>query len=102
MLDEKTFGGKRVIGSLDEPAPCDSCRFSERCAAEQLACDQYVMFYHARPEWRWRQAPLQPTRARFEALFNPRKGRHRGPGVATLRRRGLNKYPDNEEAVWTR
>jgi hypothetical protein len=54
---------------LAGPAPCDGCRFRDRCAAEQLACDRYVMFYYGKPQWRWEQAPIVPTRAQFEALF---------------------------------
>jgi hypothetical protein len=66
--DELAHGAPHTI--LSGPAPCDDCRFRERCAAEKLACDQYVMFYYGRPQWRWEQAPAVPTRARVEALFD--------------------------------
>jgi hypothetical protein len=55
---------------LTGPAPCDACRLRQKCAAERLACDRYVMFFYGRPQWRWERAPLVPTRAKFEALFD--------------------------------
>ncbi len=52
-----------------EPCPCDGCRFRVRCAAERLACDRFLLFDHGKPQWRWQQAPMAPTRAMFETLF---------------------------------
>jgi hypothetical protein len=37
-------------------APCDSCRFREKCARECLACAQFVLFYCGGAERRWRDA----------------------------------------------
>lgn len=55
---------------LDEPAPCDGCRFAERCRDERLACDAFVMFASGAARWRWAGAPKAPTRERWLALFD--------------------------------
>jgi hypothetical protein len=89
--DHLAHGTPQTI--LSGPAPCDECRFRARSAAEQLACDRYVMFYYGKPQSRWEQAPLHPTRAAFEVLFNPDRGPRRGRGLATLRRRGQSIEP---------
>jgi hypothetical protein len=54
---------------IQEPSPCDDCRFRQRCGPEQLACDRFSMFCRGLPKWRWQSAPTAPTRARFAALF---------------------------------
>lgn len=28
------------------PAPCDDCRFRERCGRELLACDSFAIYLH--------------------------------------------------------
>jgi hypothetical protein len=33
-----------AVELLDEPSPCDACRFAERCRDERLACDAFSMF----------------------------------------------------------
>jgi len=53
------------------PSPWDGCRFCERCAVEQLACERFAMFVHGEGEPRWRATPMAPNRARFQALFDP-------------------------------
>ncbi len=52
-----------------EPAPCQGCRFAERCGAQRLACDAYALFMAGAAERRWCMAPRAPTAARFAALF---------------------------------
>jgi hypothetical protein len=53
----------------EERAPCEDCRFRERCGAEQLACERYAMYSSGLPQWRWQSAPTCPSRGRFVALF---------------------------------
>jgi hypothetical protein len=55
-----------------ESSPCQSCRFAERCQADQLACDSFAVYLAGKSETRWRMAPRAPTRGRFEALFGER------------------------------
>jgi hypothetical protein len=55
--------------ALWAPAPCDRCRFRERCAADRLACDAFAVFMTGGEEWRWSLAPRVPTRARYAVLF---------------------------------
>jgi hypothetical protein len=55
--------------TVAESAPCDNCRFRERCGVEQLVCDRFAMFCQGLPQWRWQSAPTCPTRARFLTLF---------------------------------
>lgn len=61
--------------ALDEPGPCDGCKFRARCASERLSCEAFSMYVAAEPEQRWRLAPRAPTRARFEALLEGKPGR---------------------------
>ena len=68
------------------PCPCDSCRFRERCADQQLACAAYSMFLHSA---KWQNVPRAPTRAIWEALLGERSERRGRPridlaGVARL------------------
>jgi hypothetical protein len=51
------------------PSPCDNCRLSKRCGAEQLVCEAFTMFVANEPAPRWRAAPRAPTRARWQAIF---------------------------------
>jgi len=50
-------------------SPCDGCRLRSKCAASQLACERFSMFSCGESRGRWINAPMAPTRARFEALF---------------------------------
>ena len=59
------------------PAPCDFCRFRERCAVELLACERFSGYASGEPEWRWRRFPMAPSRARFEAVFDQRTAKVR-------------------------
>jgi hypothetical protein len=57
------------------PAPCDCCKFRERCGPERLACQAFSMFLHGESEARWRSAPRAPSRAVWLATVGdePRK-----------------------------
>lgn len=70
------------------PAPCDACKWRERCGVERLACERFSMFLGDEPVARWRAAPCTPSRARYEALLNPdgpKMGRPRAASSRTLR-----------------
>ena len=54
--------------SLPGPAPCDDCRFRERCGREHLACDSFALYLHGKSDERWQIAPRAPTRAIYLAL----------------------------------
>lgn len=56
------------------PAPCDDCRFRERCGLELLACESYSLFVREIGPTRWGVAPRAPTRARYLSLFNDKSG----------------------------
>lgn len=55
---------------LDLPAPCDECSLRERCRAELLACQQFKLYTLGLSSTRWRNAPRQPTREIFAAVFD--------------------------------
>jgi hypothetical protein len=67
--DRRTAERPGECEETEERAPCDDCRFRERCDAEQLACERYAMYSSGLPQWRWQNAPTAPTRGRFLALF---------------------------------
>jgi len=50
------------------PAPCDECRFRERCGSLLLACEAYRVFVREL-DARWDFVPRAPTRARYLAIF---------------------------------
>jgi hypothetical protein len=56
-------------GVLSEPYPCSACRFRERCAADQLACEKFSMYIAGQDERRWKLAPMAPSRARWESIY---------------------------------
>jgi hypothetical protein len=62
---------------LSAVAPCDSCKFRERCARERLACARFVSFYCGAAERQWRQAPCAPDRATWLSIFERGRGRPR-------------------------
>ena len=52
-----------------EPAPCDACPRSARCAAEQLACTAFERFNAG---LRWKLSPrTDASRQAFERIFSP-------------------------------
>jgi hypothetical protein len=51
-------------------SPCDDCRLRRKCADAQLACERFTMFSQGESRNRWLNAPMAPTRARFDALFD--------------------------------
>jgi len=40
-----------LVSASDEPAPCNACARAPRCAAEHLACSQFVAYTEHRPRW---------------------------------------------------
>jgi hypothetical protein len=58
-----------AVDLLDEPSPCDACRFAERCRDEHLACDAFAIFAAGSPRSRWSGAPRVPTHERWLGLF---------------------------------
>jgi len=54
---------------LAEPAPCDDCRFAQRCREEQLACGAFAVFASGAAATRWQYAPRSPTRATYEVTM---------------------------------
>jgi hypothetical protein len=54
--------------------PCDGCPKSQRCRAEGLACEAFVVFKRVSPARdRWQLAPRFPTKALFELANEPVK-----------------------------
>jgi len=51
------------------PAPCDTCDLAERCATRLLACESFRRYTRLE---RWQAAPREPTRERFQAIYQPR------------------------------
>ena len=51
------------------PAPCDECRFRERCGLALLACEAFSVYVSGQAAPRWSCAPRAPTRSRFEVIF---------------------------------
>jgi hypothetical protein len=51
------------------PAPCDECRFRERCGSLLLACEAYRVFVRDLNA-PWDFAPRSPTRDRYLAIFS--------------------------------
>lgn len=56
-----------MLPLLQEPVPCDSCCFSDRCCAERLACERFGRFVAGRP---WTDVPATPNRADWAAIFD--------------------------------
>ena len=54
---------------LTEAAPCECCKFAQRCAIEHQACAAFSMYLANEPAVRWRLAPRAPTPARYTALL---------------------------------
>jgi hypothetical protein len=54
---------------LHEVAPCDACRFRDRCQQRLHACEAFSMYCAGEPASRWQPAPRAPCRARYEALL---------------------------------
>jgi hypothetical protein len=71
----------RLLG----PAPCDECRFRDRCGLELLACESYVLFVRESGPTRWGLAPRAPNRARYLALFDDKVGEPDRPAMHWLR-----------------
>lgn len=65
----QTLKGAGLSETLEEAAPCDDCRLRRRCATELLACVRYSFFSQGFTPDRWRGAPLEPTRWRYEKHF---------------------------------
>lgn len=61
--------GLPVSALLSERGPCLGCKFAARCANESLACERFLMFLEGAGLPRWRNAPMAPTRAMWEAVF---------------------------------
>jgi len=60
------------------PAPCDVCRFRERCGALLLACEAYAVFVRDVDGARWEMAPRAPTRAGYLRLFTDKTDKPKG------------------------
>lgn len=54
------------------PAPCDNCRYADRCRLERLPCDAFAVYLSGASENRWRNAPRLPSRERAAALLGVR------------------------------
>ena len=54
---------------LTEAAPCECCKFADRCAIEHRACAAFGMYLANEPAERWRLAPRAPTTARYTQLL---------------------------------
>ena len=67
------------------PAPCDRCRFRDRCGLELLACESYKLFVRENGPTRWAVAPRAPNRARYLELFGERISEPDRPVVRWLR-----------------
>ena len=65
---------------LTEIAPCDGCKFRERCARDLLACARFCGYVHGEPQHRWALFSCAPNRARYEALLGPEAREHRPMG----------------------
>lgn len=49
-------------------APCDVCKWRERCASQRWACEAFSCFVAG---VRWAQALRAPSRPRWEAIYGP-------------------------------
>lgn len=65
--------GPPVSALLSEKGPCLGCKFAERCATENLACERFLMFTEGAGLPRWQTAPMAPTRAMWLAVFEAAK-----------------------------
>jgi hypothetical protein len=66
-------GAQQQIDYLASPAPCDACRFRQRCGTERLACHRFMMFVDGASAQRWCHAPCAPSRAWFNTAFHRKK-----------------------------
>jgi hypothetical protein len=51
---------------LSEPAPCDSCRHSATCGAQNTSCSAFALYVLGRD---WSLAPRVPDHAQWARLF---------------------------------
>ena len=65
------------------PAPCDECRFRERCGSLLLACEAYRVFVREL-DAQWDFVPRAPTRARYLAIFSESANASAGPQLRWL------------------
>jgi hypothetical protein len=56
--------------TMQERAPCDSCRYASRCKAEQLACRAFSMFMAGVSPLRWAGVHRSPTREQYDTLLS--------------------------------
>ena len=55
---------------MEEPYPCQGCRWANKCAKYELACDRFL---HYTNEKRWVNQPQKvPTKKMYEFIFNPK------------------------------
>ena len=72
MFDSMHDAAIALARAATEPAPCQDCRFRERCSSEQLACDKFAVYLGGATRERSALAPRVPSRVRYEALFGAR------------------------------
>ena len=73
----------RLDSLLLGPAPCDECRFRERCGVHLLACEAYRLFVRDF-DAHWDLVPRAPTRARYLTIFSDKAEEPRGPQLRWL------------------
>jgi len=55
---------------LDEPCPCDGCRYAQECAQERRACTAFALFVGGASRARWEFAPrTDATRETYAQIF---------------------------------
>ena len=54
---------------LEGPAPCDNCLAANHCGRHRLACEAFTAYVDGAREWRGIER--QPTRERWDKLFEP-------------------------------
>jgi len=81
VLSELSTSQEAVL--LLGPAPCDQCRFRERCGSMLLACEAYRVFVKDLGA-AWDFAPRAPTHARYLAIFSEKTDTPAGPQLRWL------------------
>ena len=60
-----------LVAVLEGAAPCDNCLNANECGRCRLACEAFAAHVDGASEMRWHAIERQPTRDRWDKLFEP-------------------------------